>query len=219
MPKLIRALRTLGICLGLFLATYGSTFTVVHLLKRPLETTVPLIIGISFLVCLLLMLSLCVFAHFRWFEFGFRLPSPMLVAWTLGAGIPLATGLTWLDHRFGGAGPLAGLSLPLWISLLYFGVWAPLQEETIFRGLIQGAVGRSSPGGVSIAGTRISIATLIVAVLFALIHLEVAVFTAFVAFVLGVFAGELRERSGSLVPGIIVHSLFNLGGFLWTLAS
>jgi hypothetical protein len=216
MSKLIQALRTLGVCLGLFLATYASTFAIVHLLKEPLEKVVPLIIGTSLLVCILLMLALCLFARFRWFDFGFRLPSPVFVGWALGAGIPLAIGLTWLDHLFGGAGPLAGLSLPLWTSLLYFGVCAPVQEETIFRGLIQTAVGRSSPGGVRIGSTQISISALVVAVLFALIHLEVAAFTAFAAFVLGIFAGELRERSGSLIPGIIVHALFNLGGLLWS---
>lgn len=132
--------------------------------------------------------------------------------------MPIAIVLTWLDHRFGGAGPLAGLSLPWWKAVLYFVLGAPLQEEIIFRGLIQGGVARTAPGDLAVGTIRISNATLIVATLFAAVHLEVAVFTAVAAFVLGVIAGELRKRSGSLIPAVIVHILFNAGSFFWIAA-
>jgi len=48
-----------------------------------------------------------------------------------------------------------------------------------------------------------------VAFLFGLIHLEVNPITAGAAFVLGLFSGELRHRSGSLLPAILVHAVFN----------
>jgi membrane protease YdiL (CAAX protease family) len=124
-------------------------------------------------------------------------------------------GLTRLDHLFGAAGSLAGLSMPLWKSILYFGLCAPVQEEIIFRGLIQTAVARSTPGDIGFQRIHVSNAALVVAVLFALIHLEVAAFTAVAAFILGLLAGELRRRSGSLIPAIIVHLLFNAASFLW----
>jgi len=33
--------------------------------------------------------------------------------------------------------------------------------------------------------------------------------------VLGLVAGELRRKSGSLLPDVIVHALFNVPGLLW----
>ncbi len=36
----------------------------------------------------------------------------------------------------------------------------------------------------------------------------------FFGFILGLFAGYYRERSGSIIPAIIVHILFNIGGTL-----
>jgi len=45
--------------------------------------------------------------------------------------------------------------------------------------------------------------------LFGLIHLEVNPITAAAAFVLGLLSGELRHRSGSLLPAILVHAVFN----------
>ena len=42
-----------------------------------------------------------------------------------------------------------------------------------------------------------------------LIHLKINPITAAAAFVLGLFSGELRHRSGSLLPAILVHAVFN----------
>jgi len=50
---------------------------------------------------------------------------------------------------------------------------------------------------------------LIVALLFGLIHMKVNPITAAAAFVLGLFSGELKRRSGSLLPAILVHAVFN----------
>lgn len=81
----------------------------------------------------------------------------------------------------------------------------------IFRGLLQSVLRRSlasrEPSGHA--------APLIVAVLFGAIHLVVGPVTAVCALVLGVIAGELRLRSGSLMPAVIVHALFNLCGMFW----
>jgi membrane protease YdiL (CAAX protease family) len=40
-------------------------------------------------------------------------------------------------------------------------------------------------------------------------------YTAAAAFLLGAMAGELRRRSGSLVPAVICHAFFNLAGIVW----
>jgi membrane protease YdiL (CAAX protease family) len=44
---------------------------------------------------------------------------------------------------------------------------------------------------------------------------RVVVPVAIAGFVLSVLAGELRRRSGSLLPAVICHTIFNLGGALW----
>jgi membrane protease YdiL (CAAX protease family) len=219
MHGLMRVLRTLGVCLGLFLATYVPTFVLVHLLSLSPGQSIPCIIAIGALICFVLMLVLCASARFRLVDFGLRPPGLIYLRWALGIGVPLAASLGLLDHFCGGAGgPLSGFSLPIWASVLYFGLGAPLQEEAIFRGLIQTAVRRTAPGDFRIVGgARISIASLAVAVLFGVVHIPVGLFTAVIAFVLGVLAGELRERSGSLIPAIIVHSLFNLCSLFWSI--
>jgi membrane protease YdiL (CAAX protease family) len=56
---------------------------------------------------------------------------------------------------------------------------------------------------------------LIVAVLFGLIHLAIGVATPIAALVLGLLAGELRRRSSSLLPAIVLHAIFNVFSALW----
>jgi membrane protease YdiL (CAAX protease family) len=59
-------------------------------------------------------------------------------------------------------------------------------------------------------------ASFLIALLFGCIHLVVGPYTAAAAFLLGAIAGEFRRRSGSLIPSIICHVFFNLGGILWS---
>jgi membrane protease YdiL (CAAX protease family) len=50
--------------------------------------------------------------------------------------------------------------------------------------------------------------------------MEVNLITAAAAFVLGLLSGELRRRSGSLLPAILVHAVFNaLAAILLTVLS
>ncbi|HEX3818305.1 MAG TPA: CPBP family intramembrane glutamic endopeptidase, partial [Chthoniobacterales bacterium] len=65
-------------------------------------------------------------------------------------------------------------------------------------------------------GTSVPFAVLAVAVLFGLIHLAVGVATAIAAFVLGILAGELRRRSSSLIPAIVLHAIFNAFSAIWS---
>ncbi len=64
-------------------------------------------------------------------------------------------------------------------------------------------------------GTSISSAVLIVAVLFGLIHLAIGLATAAAALVLGLLAGELRRRSSSLLPPIVLRAIFNVFSAVW----
>lgn len=84
----------------------------------------------------------------------------------------------------------------LW--LLAVGVLAaPLCEEFIFRGLLQGGLRRSLPAWQVIG---------IAAALFAIVHPPAAMLP---VFVLGLCAGYVYERSGALLAPMLTHALYN----------
>lgn len=102
-------------------------------------------------------------------------------------------------------------------------IWllASITEEIVFRGLIQTYLSSRLSSSFSIFRIQITHAALVAAVLFSLAHLvlltrgagatQMAVIVVS-TFILGVAAGYFRESSGSLVPAIIIHMLFNVWG-------
>jgi len=93
----------------------------------------------------------------------------------------------------------AGQGYGLTAVVLVVCVMPGIFEELAFRGLIQGAFERIL-GPVK--------AVTLAAALFAVIHRNLV--SAPILFLLGVFLGELRRRSGSLYPSILVHFAHNL---------
>ena len=98
---------------------------------------------------------------------------------------------------------------------LYFGAGASIQEEIIFRGLLQTFLEERWKRSFSCFGVPVSVAVLFAATLFGVIHFESGPVVAAAAIVLGLVAGELRRRSGSLLPAVMVHVLFNVVALLW----
>ena len=95
------------------------------------------------------------------------------------------------------AAPLAGHP---WNGLWLLAVTvlaAPLCEEFIFRGLIQGGLRRSLPAWQAIG---------IAAAIFAIMHPPAAMLP---VFVLGLCAGHAYERSGALLAPMLVHAGYN----------
>jgi uncharacterized protein len=89
-------------------------------------------------------------------------------------------------------------------------VIAPAGEEAVFRGfLFRGWV--RSPRSVWPTITMISI-------LWAMLHIQYDLTGVLQIFVIGLFLGWMRWRSGSLVLTFLLHALFNLEGTLETLA-
>lgn len=90
-----------------------------------------------------------------------------------------------------------------------------LCEEMLFRGLLLGVLGALSPSRVRLGNFSISTAGLTVALLFALAHAgnfakeawAIALGQQAYAFTLGVLYAWMRERSGSLLAPIVVHSV------------
>ena len=156
-------------------------------------------------------------------RFGLGLTSPVRhsVAGLLGLAValPVALGLSVVvavigEKVLGQPPPLVGhemlsafgqstrwpVALGLFASAV---VGAPVFEELVFRGLAQTAllsvVGRARRWSVVVLGS----------VVFALMHLGQPWQVLPSLFVLGVVLGWLYERTGSLLPGILVHAGFN----------
>ncbi|MBU2664550.1 CPBP family intramembrane metalloprotease [Actinoplanes bogorensis] len=84
------------------------------------------------------------------------------------------------------------------LSLLFLAVLTPIGEEFLFRGVVTTALLRYG-ALVGVIGS---------AVIFALMHGLNGVFVT--ALVVGLIAAELRRRSGSVWPGVVVHVTNNL---------
>ncbi len=101
--------------------------------------------------------------------------------------------------------PLTGMNF---LSALFFGLFKTgLGEELLFRGLISGLFGRR---------TKLWIANAFQAAIFTLPHLLLLTINLrlwpialVLPFVSGLILGWLRLKSGSIVPGWIVHGLSN----------
>ncbi|MEW5851945.1 MAG: ABC transporter permease subunit/CPBP intramembrane protease [Myxococcota bacterium] len=126
----------------------------------------------------------------------------------LSLGVPLAMAEAWLVKVSGLEEALKGLEeafrelfetrLDTVTAVLVLGVMPGIFEELAFRGALQ---------GVLLKVTRARRAVVLQAVIFALAHQSAIRFPP--TFVLGIILGLLRLRSGSVVPGMILHTLHN----------
>lgn len=95
-----------------------------------------------------------------------------------------------------------------WLQLLSLVIWQPLVEEVLFRGIIQGQLGRRDWGQHSWLG--ISTANAVTTILFAAIHM----INSSPLFALAVMApslvfGYFRDYCNSVYPSIIIHCTYN----------
>jgi sodium transport system permease protein len=86
---------------------------------------------------------------------------------------------------------------PLWVLLLALAVTPALCEELLFRGLVFSGLRRLGP----IAAVVLS------ALLFAFAH--ASIYRLVPTFALGALLGYARLKSGSIVPGMIIHAINN----------
>ncbi len=99
------------------------------------------------------------------------------------------------------------------VAFLLAAVWQPIVEELLFRGCLHGVLVRRAWGRRTVIG--ISIANLLTSILFIGAHIPThpllwALLTLFPSLLFGV----LRDRSGSVVPPIVLHIFYNTGYFL-----
>ncbi|HEV2212552.1 MAG TPA: CPBP family intramembrane glutamic endopeptidase [Gammaproteobacteria bacterium] len=215
-------------------AVYLPTFVLTSLvimsgvLGKPSKTeaqfdSIPLIILISAGLALAYMALLAKRRGQSIAAYGFKTSAPRWLLKGLGWGLALTLVLRGLAMvlPLGAAADLGDLQR--WHIVLFFWIGTPIQEELIFRGLVQTEVERRGAAALKLGKLALPFPVLVSALLFALVHIATArlgaslsqvLFTVGGAFVLGLLAAGLRQRSGSLLPCILVHALFNivLGG-------
>lgn len=152
---------------------------------------------------------------------------------TRGHNLRLVT-MALLGLTVGIAFNLIGRFLPLsqtmptadysWLERIIF-VWfyASIAEEVFVRGLIQSFLAKLRPLGLNLFGLRLSLPVIFSGALFATMHLGLLTmgislatvgFICVFTFALGLVAAYHRERTGSLIPAIVVHMFGNIGGSL-----
>jgi len=106
-------------------------------------------------------------------------------------------------------------------TILYVWVWASICEEVLTRGLIQGFLVPLKHIGITLFKYHISLPVIVGALFFGAMHLAVlamgvdivmVLLMVFFSILLGLIAGYLKEKTNSLVPAILVHFCFNVGG-------
>jgi len=121
-----------------------------------------------------------------------------------------------------GAGDTAGsftenlpLSWVLYQPLLFLQIAFvyPILEELVFRGLLQGRMGKYPMGHRRLG--FISVANIITSLLFVLFHLlSHSTLWAIAVFIPSIIFGYFRDKYGSVKPTIILHIFYNVGYFL-----
>jgi membrane protease YdiL (CAAX protease family) len=207
-------LNALGIAIGLFLAVYIPAIGITALVRPRIESAIPLIIGISFSVAFILMLLLAR-RPTGIAEFGLSIPNSRFILLASALGLTLGLAVTLLTRLFPSKPPFDVSGFKPWMIWLFFVIGSPIQEEFIFRGLIQSMLARRWTITFSVFGGSLSSAVVFTAALFGIIHLGAGAAVAVGAILLGLVAGELRRRSGSLLPAMIVHALFNAADAVW----
>lgn len=173
------------------------------------------------LAVLLSTVAMAGFGEGRWKDFGFQKAKGswgkfVLYALLLGA---LCTLAIKESPGKGMEGALKGIKPALLLALLLVGSAA---EEFFVRGWLQGFLQPLRAQGVTLGATRMSVPVLTGALAFGAMHLPAViaidgwtvVFVLIFTSSLGLLAGLIRERTGSLVPAITVHLAGNAGGIL-----
>jgi membrane protease YdiL (CAAX protease family) len=209
---IVPTVKSSGFALILFVTIYAPAFAMVAVLRPSAEIAIPLIIIVSAGLAAVIAASLAGGSK-GIAEFGVAISPASYVFVATLTGTVVGAVFAYVAALHPVPPPLDVSKLRPQMIFVYFVLAAPLQEEFIFRGLLQSTIARavSVPGDFWAAHFPVAF----VAALFGVIHLESGILVAAGAVLLGLIAGELRRMSGSLVPAILVHALFNAVASLW----
>jgi membrane protease YdiL (CAAX protease family) len=143
--------------------------------------------------------------------------SPRILLWVLPTAV-LSLASTVASP--GGQGPAGPFELTKSQIVVFVWIYASICEELLTRGLLQTLLGGNARVGAG-APRTLSMPVIVSALFFGAMHLVLVksmglapVPVILVVVFLGLVAARYRERTGSLLPAIIVHALFNIGGML-----
>lgn len=116
--------------------------------------------------------------------------------------------------------PTSSLPFSPLTVVLFVWIYASISEEIFVRGLVQSYLSLFSQYRIKMPNQRsISFAVCFGAVFFGLMHVVLwprlgpaALVPIAFATLLGFIAGYYREATGSVLPAIVIHALFNIGG-------
>jgi membrane protease YdiL (CAAX protease family) len=112
----------------------------------------------------------------------------------------LVLGLRDAEEHVRGTESFRSVQFPMVILVLSICVMPGIFEEIFFRGLVQGTLEEMMAKREAL---------FVQAVIFAIAHLNPIGFFTYLVF-LGLYLGWLRNKSGSLIPGMLVHFTHNL---------
>jgi membrane protease YdiL (CAAX protease family) len=176
----------------------------------------------------LALLAIGILGKGRFSDYGFRFPriptlsGSVLLKWGLialaavgmGAVATLAISLSGSS----GSPIVKQLSFPQ--IVLFVWVFSSIIEEILTRGFIQGHLSPLNELSARVLLFRVSVPTLIGALFFGAMHMVVlfggadirtTVIIVIFTFSLGLLCGHQRDKSGSLIPAIMLHALANMG--------
>ena len=143
--------------------------------------------------------------------------SPRILLWVLPTAALTIVSAVASPGGQGTGGPIE-LTKPQLIVFIW--VYASISEETLTRGLLQTLLSVNARVGAA-APRRPSMPVLVSGLFFGSMHIMLvksmgpaALPVILLAVFLGLVAARYRERTGSLLPAIIIHALFNIGGML-----
>lgn len=110
-------------------------------------------------------------------------------------------------------------------TVIFVWIYATVAEEIFTRGLLQGYLSPLVRYGINLSKKlRLGMPVLFSGLYFGLMHIiaidKMGPPVILLATLLGIVAGYYREKTESLIPAIIIHALFNIGGSLpmWLLS-
>ena len=145
--------------------------------------------------------------------------TPKIFLWVVPTGI--LSVLTFVGSRL--AGEIEEANALLYLQdILFIWIYSSICEEIFTRGLLQSFLSPLTKYGFMLAKKwRISLPVLFSGLYFGAMHIVLfkrigpaVIVVMTMAAGLGIVAGYHREKTESLIPAIIIHGLFNVGGAL-----
>lgn len=151
---------------------------------------------------------------FTWGTYTF---SPRILLWALPTAV-LSIGSAIASRGAMGTGLPFGFTKVQGIVFIW--IYASICEETMVRGLLQTLLSGTAHAGAALR-PWLSLPVVVSGLFFGAMHLVLikqmglrAIPVILLATCLGFVVAHYRQKTGSLLPAIIIHALFNIGGTL-----